>query len=340
MQALHFLGKGELEWQETQDPELGGPGEALVRPLAVATCDLDGAIIAGVAPFKPPFVLGHETVGEVVAVGEAVTSFSPGDRVVVPFQISCGSCSFCRRGLTASCTEVPRTAMYGVGESAGGFGGALADVLRVPFAEAMLLPLPQTVSPGLAARLGDNVADALRTVAPQLEARPGAEVLVLSGGVKSSIPLYAVLAATSLGASAVHFYDSNRSRLEVAESLGARVEEVREWPKRLGSFPITVDSTVDPAGLACALRSTEPGGHCTSTSIYFQDPIGLPLFEMYMKGVVFETGRVHSRGELPKVLALVESGRLDPDRIPANTAPWSSAREALLDYAHKLVIER
>ncbi len=91
MRALTFAGPDALEWREAGDPRIHGDGEAIVRPLAVATCDLDDVIVRGRSPFPPPFVLGHEGVGEVVDVGDAVTGFRPGDRVLIPFQISCGA---------------------------------------------------------------------------------------------------------------------------------------------------------------------------------------------------------------------------------------------------------
>ncbi|HJQ83935.1 MAG TPA: alcohol dehydrogenase catalytic domain-containing protein, partial [Candidatus Binatia bacterium] len=138
MRALTYVGPGALEWRDVEPPTLGGAGEALVRPLAVATCDLDAVIVRGLSPFAPPFPLGHECVAEVLEVGDGVRTVRPGDRVVVPFQPACGDCAFCRRGLTATCSAVPRTSMYGIGAAGGDWGGALSDVLRVPFADAML----------------------------------------------------------------------------------------------------------------------------------------------------------------------------------------------------------
>src|SRR5213078_2630946 len=142
MRALVFAGAGRLEWRDVPAPRIEDDGHALVRPLAVASCDLDAAIVRGQAPFPPPFVLGHEAVAQVVAIGDGVRTVRPGDTVVVPFQISCGHCPSCVRGNTGNCRQVPRTAMYGIGSLAGDWGGMLADVVRVPFADAMLLPLP------------------------------------------------------------------------------------------------------------------------------------------------------------------------------------------------------
>jgi alcohol dehydrogenase len=339
MQSLQFVAAHRVEWQELPAPAIEKPGDALVRPLAAAACDLDAAILAGLTPYAPPFALGHEFVGEILEAGDDA-GVQAGDRVMVPFQISCGSCAFCRRDLTANCTSVPRTSMYGIGEVGGSWGGAFSDVVRVPYARHMLLPLPGEISPSIAARLGDNVADGYRAVADGLARVPGAPVLVLCGGPKGSVPLYAALAALALGAATVDFYDGNTGRLEIAASLGATPHDVEKWPRRVGAYPVTVDATQQPDGLACALRSTEPGGICTSTSMYFEPLVGVPMTEMYMKGATLTTGRVQSRVLLPEVVELVRSGRLDPGRVPAQEVEWTELSRALLDFDTKLVAVR
>src|SRR2546428_11995766 len=109
MEELTYVGPGQVEWRDAPAPLLQGDGEALVRPVAVATCDLDAVIVRGLAPFPPPFPLGHESVVDVLEVGPDVRTIRPGDRAALPFQPACGACDFCRRDLTASCTAVPRT---------------------------------------------------------------------------------------------------------------------------------------------------------------------------------------------------------------------------------------
>ena len=201
-----------------------GPGEALVRPLAVALCDLDHLMIQGQAPIPGEIALGHEQVGEVVAVGDEVADHGVGDLVAVPFQISCGACDFCRRGRTGDCEAVPPQSMYGFGMVGGDWGGALADLVRVPFADAMLVPVPKGVDPVSVASAGDNVVDGWRTVAGPLARRPGAPVLVV-GGLARSVGLYAVDAALALGSASVTYLDADPGRLAVAADLGAEVVE-------------------------------------------------------------------------------------------------------------------
>ena len=97
MEQLTYTAPDQLEWREAPEPKLDSDRAALVRPLAVATCDLDALIVRGLSPFQPPFPIGHECVAEVVEVGDGVRSLEPGRRVSVPFQISCGACGACPR---------------------------------------------------------------------------------------------------------------------------------------------------------------------------------------------------------------------------------------------------
>lgn len=341
MQALTFVAPGSIEWQEVPTARLEGAKEALVQPLAVARCDLDYVLARGKAPAEGPFALGHECVGEVVEVGDAVRGVAPGDRVVVPFQISCGECARCLRGLTASCTAVPRMSAYGLGPYGGGgeYGGALADLLRVPFADAMLVKLDPATDPVVAAALGDNAVDGMRTVREALAREPGARVLVAGGGAPS-VGLYAVAAARALGAAEVVYVDPSAARVAVAARLGAKtVQEAPVSPLRVGRFPVVVDATSRPEGLRFCIDGTEPEGTLTSVGIYFGE-VPMPLFEMYTRGITFVTGRVQARRELPAALALLERGALDLAAVATTVVPWDEAARAWTENVPKLVVRR
>ncbi len=339
MQQLTYTAPGELEWIDAPQPRLGSDGAALVCPRAVATCDLDALIISGRSPFRPPFALGHECVAEVVEVGDGVKSLEPGQLVSVPFQISCGECEPCRRGRSGNCASVPFMSTYGFGPAVEQWGGFLSELVSVPYAEHMLVALPAGLEPVAVASASDNIPDAWRSVGPALAQEPGASVLVVGGAGAGSIGLYAVALARALGAASVLYVDADEGRRMTAERLGA--ETLGEPPKRLGPFPITVDSSAEPEGLALALRSTSPDGTCTSTAIYFDEQPTLPLLEMYTKGVTFSTGRVHAREAMPRVLELAATGALQPELITTRVVPWADAPEALLEGGWtKLVVER
>jgi alcohol dehydrogenase len=340
VQQLNYVGPRTLEWREVPAPELVSDGAALVRPIAVATCDLDALIVEGASPFPPPFAIGHECVAEVVELGDAVGgTLATGMLVSVPFQISCGSCPQCLRGRSSNCAEVPFMATYGFGPAVAQWGGFLSDLVCVPYAESMLVPVPEGLAPAAVASASDNIADAYRTVAPGLERDPGAPVLVVGGAGAGSIGLYAAGIARALRSEWVLYVDADEGRRGRAEALGAQT--MAELPKRLGPFPITVDASSRPDGLALALRSTAPDGVCTSACIYFGEQPVVPMLEMYTKGITFITGRANAREAMPHVLDLAASGMLRPEKVTTLTVGWEDGPAALADGGWtKLVIER
>ncbi len=340
MQSLQLVGPGQTRWVDAPEPTIDDDEQAIVEPLAVATCDLDVGVLRGVFPAPgAPYPLGHESIGRVVEVGDAVTTIEPGDRVVIPFQISCGRCEPCLAGRTGNCRAHPPMSTYGLGDMGGKqWGGHLADRIAVPHAEAMLVPVPPAVTSIAAASCSDNIADAWRTVGPHLAAQPGADVLVVGGdGGPNSIGLYAAGLAVHLGAGRVVYVDVDADRGERAARLGAEVEHGATG-KRVGSFPITVDASGSEVGLHTALHSTAADGVCTSPSVYLGD-VAMPLLAMYSRCCTFHTGRAHARPAIPEILTAIEAG-FDPEIVTTDVVPWEAATDALADPTMKMIIHR
>lgn len=340
MRHLVFTEPGTLEWQDAPDPA-PGPGQAVVRPLAVSRCDLDIAM-AAFGIFPGPFPVGHEIAAEVVGVGAGVTRIKPGQRVAVPFQVSCGTCAPCSERHYAACepNQARAGAAFGFGESGGGHGGGLADLLLVPDADHMLLAAPESISDVALATIGDNVIDGYRTVVDGLRERPGADVLIV-GGDAPSIGLYAILCARALGAGRIRYADSDSQRLAAASDLGAEATDLGgEFPRRLDRAPIVVAGSLAVEGLHCAIRSTDAYGRLTPVTIHFGSGTPLPLLEMYTRGITFHTSRADSRRYLPEVLDLVGAGRIDPLAVPTTVVRWEEAGDRWLEPALKLVVAR
>ncbi|MEV6276579.1 alcohol dehydrogenase catalytic domain-containing protein [Nocardia sp. NPDC051832] len=339
MKRLMLSGPGALTWEDVPEPEIADPGQAIVRPIALATCDIDPAVLRGAFPLPGPYPFGHEGVAEVVAVGERVRSVRIGDRVVVPFQISCGTCKPCLRGRTGNCTSHPPLSTFGLGALGGlGWGGLWADLALIPHADAMLVPLPAGVDPVAVASASDNIPDAYRAVGPQLADDPGAEVLVIGGPAAPSIGLYAAGLAVALGSDRVVYLDDSPDRLAIAHKLGA---EVIDGPRdaRVGRFPITVEAGGGAKALRAAIDATTYDGWCTSVSVQTKD-VPLPVFDMYSRCCTFHTGRAHARPVIPAVLDLVAAGRFDPALVTSVTVPWADSVDALLETPMKLVAVR
>jgi alcohol dehydrogenase len=326
MRELIYEGPNALAWREAAEPTVrGAPAGAVVRPIAATPCDLDRAIVAGRTPLPPPFALGHECVAEVVAVGDEVRRVRVGDVVVVPWHLACGACERCRRGLTASCARVPPLAMYGA-PLGGHHGGLFSELVAVPFADAMLVRLPDGVSSAQAASASDNLTDAWAAISRALDEHPAARVLVV-GGV-GAIGLFAVELAGAAGASGVDYVDKPGDRLALAESLGARVVERGAALPEPGGYEVVIDASGHPAELRRALGALAPGGLCHILGIYFAET-PLPLIDLYAKDVTIRTGRSSVGPRIPEVLALLAAGRIRPERVTGAPHPFDAAPDVL-----------
>ncbi|MCH7600208.1 MAG: alcohol dehydrogenase catalytic domain-containing protein [Myxococcales bacterium] len=336
MRQLVHVKPGQLEWRDVPEPKLAGPREALARPIAVARCDVDPLMYAGKAPVVTPYAIGHECIAEILQVGTNVSHVEPGDRVAVSFEIACGECELCRRGWTSACSTAGPHAMYGFGEIGGtAWGGMLADVIRVPFADAMCVKVTETLPAVTLASLGDNVCDGFRCVAPFRDVADRTRVLVV-GGIAQSIGLYAVACAKALGFSEVAYLDDDPVRRTIAEQLGANVGEESIRSTR---YAVTVDASSRPEGLREALGALAPGGTCTSVGIYYED-VALPLAELYSTGVHFHTGHANACHSLPAVVELLTAGKLDLAAITTRVVEWDAAADTMGDPTPKLVFAR
>jgi alcohol dehydrogenase len=320
MRALQAAPRGRLRWREVPAPPPPSPHAAIVRPIAVATCDIDRPLVLGTIQMPLPLHLGHECVAEVLAVGERVTRVKRGDRVLVPYEIGCGACSPCGAGHTASCASVPPVSAFGMGVATGHWGGAFADLLCVPYAEAMLVPLPEGIDPAAAVSVADNLCDAYRHLAPHLpdllEQDAETEVLIV-GALRRraqfgySVSLYAGLVAQALGARNVCLADSRLAVRRHAEALGLEAIEPRALRRRAPA-PLVVDASITDLGSALAV--TAPDGVCSSSGSLHRGA-RVPLLSMYVRKVSLHVGRTSARPLMPAVLKLIEEGRLAPERV-------------------------
>jgi threonine dehydrogenase-like Zn-dependent dehydrogenase len=370
MRELNLIAAGKLEWVERPDP-VPEAGDAIVRPIVVSRCDgdtlpihhhvsramqvglkagvIDPAVghICGAVPFAGPFAIGHECVGEVVRLGPAVARLAVGDRVVVPWSVSCGACDHCRRGLTSKCLTTGLgsssdrvLAAYGFGPSSGPYGGMVSDLIRVPFAEHMLVPLPHGLDPLRVAAASDNLADAWRTVVPHLRARPGARVLVVGGGGQS-IGLYAAGLAVAHGAAVVDYVDHSRARIQIAGSLGATTHQrSRRSRTPRSTYDIVVEASSSTAGIRYAIRATAPGGVCTAVGYYIATNTGIPLMHMYANDITLHVGVSHPRAVLPELLSWIHAHDFPAERVTTQLASFDDAPAVYGARTTKLVLHR
>ncbi|HEX2145766.1 MAG TPA: zinc-dependent alcohol dehydrogenase [Glycomyces sp.] len=224
MKAVVWHGTGDIRLDEVADPKIQESSDAIVRITRSAICGTDLHMVRGTMPgMVEGTILGHEAVGEVVEVGPAVRGFSPGDRVVVPSSIGCGTCSYCRAGYYAQCdTANPNgpgagTCFFGGPESTGPIDGLQAEYARVPYAMTSLVRVPDTVTDDQAILLSDIFPTAWFG-AKLAEVGPGDNVLVLGAGV---VGQFAIASAKRQGAGRVFVVDGIASRLDKAREQNA-----------------------------------------------------------------------------------------------------------------------
>lgn len=324
MKHAVFVEPGKVEWRETADAVLQGDGEAIIMPLVVGRCDLDVAYVKGIMPMPSGAPIGHEIIGEIVDAGDDAGRWQIGQRVFVSAQISCGDCKNCRRGLTGRCLNVPFGASYGMGRE-GGFGGGLADLVRVPFARAMLTSVPDGVDPASLIGLADMGADSWRTVAEELEKHPEARVLVL-GGMPPVIGLYAAGIATALKAE-VTYVDGNTERRQIATRYGAKATaSIQDIPAN--QFDIVV--VANPAGdcLTTAFDRIAPGGLITSVTPTLQTIDAIDTRSLYNRGIRWAIGRPDCRHCHDGIMNVWANQGFCPNQVPTTQVPWDDAPEA------------
>ncbi len=339
MRSLQATPGGRFRWRSIPAPAPPSAKAAVVHPLAVATCDMDRPIALGATPFAMPLCFGHECVAEVLTVGSEVRSVKPGDRVVVPFQISCGECDACLQGRTANCLAVPPISMYGFGLAGGHWGGAIADELAVPFADGMLVALPDGIDPVAAASVADNVSDSYRHIAPHLPTlvAQGRDPEVLIVGARdlnhpftASVSLYTGLIAKALGAGTVRIADARPKLQAQAAALGLEPIDPRELGSRVAA-PLVVDTSAHPKGLRAAIDSTAPDGVCSCVGS-LHSSVRLPLSTMYGRNVSLSISRCHARSVIPDVLELMVAGELHPELVTEEVAPIDDAPRAMREH--------
>jgi threonine dehydrogenase-like Zn-dependent dehydrogenase len=315
MRAVTFHAPGEVRVQERPIPEVRAPDEALVRVDATGVCGSDLHIYRGRVQVETGFTLGHEYVGIVQEVGDAVTRVGAGDRVAGCFLTACGTCIRCMRGEYQRCLS-SRT--FGFGSTLGSLQGTQAEYALVPGANLTLRRVPPGVSDDVALFAGDVMGTGYHGVAAS-ELRAGEVAAVLGLG---PVGLCAVQAAVLSGARVIAI-DSVEPRLRLAESFGATVlhrqeQDVRAEVKALtegrGGTDVTIDAVGHPEAFELALRLTRACGRVQCLGIY-AERAEVHLGLAWLKSLTIRGGQANVIAHIDPVLEMLADGRLDPSPL-------------------------
>jgi threonine dehydrogenase-like Zn-dependent dehydrogenase len=229
MLAMTYRGPSRVRIDEKPDPDIVHPGDAIVHVTTTTICGSDIHLYHGLVPdTRVGTTFGHEFAGVVADVGSSVETLRVGDRVVVPFNISCGACSFCRRGLTASCDNTnPSSTVaggcYGYSHTTGGYDGGQAQYVRVPYADAGPMVIPDDMTDEDVLFLSD-IFPTGHQAAEMGDIEAGATVVVFGAG---PVGLFAAKSAWLLGAGRVIVIDFLPYRLDFARRFcGDRTETI------------------------------------------------------------------------------------------------------------------
>jgi len=231
MKALTWHGKHDIRCETVPDPKIERPGDAIIKVTACAICGSDLHLYDGVMPgMERGDVLGHETMGEVVEVGSGVGNLKPGDRVVVPFTISCGQCFFCKRGYFSGCEQSNPNAeaaakiwghspagLFGYSHLLGGFPGGQAEYLRVPYADVGPIKVPEGLTDEQVLFLSDIFPTGYMG-AEFCDIKGGETIVVFGCG---PVAQFSIRSAFLLGAERVIAVDTVPERLKMAADAGA-----------------------------------------------------------------------------------------------------------------------
>lgn len=369
MRAMTYRGPYRVRVEEKPDPRIEHPNDAVVRVERAAICGSDLHLYHGMMPdTRVGHTFGHEFIGVVEEVGSSVASLAVGDRVMVPFNVYCGSCWFCARGLFSNCHNVNPNAtavggIYGYSHTTGGYDGGQAERVRVPFADVG----PSVIPEGLDAEDALLMTDALSTgyFGAQLASiREGDTVVVLGAG---PVGLFAARSAWFMGAGRVIVIDQLEYRLEKARTFAhaetinfAEVDDVVLEMKQQTDF-LGADSVIDavgaeadgnftqqvtasklklqggsPTALNWAIDGVRKGGTISAVGAYGPIPSAVKFGDAMNKGLTIHTNQAPVKRQWPRLLEHIQAGHFRPSDIITHRVPLEHIDEAYHLFSAKL----
>ena len=366
MEAVVYQGPHEVAVEEVDEPELEHPNDVVIDITTTCICGSDLHMYEGRTDADPGIVFGHENMGIVEQVGDAVSTLEEGDRIVLPFNVACGFCQNCENGKTGFCTNVnPGFAGGAYGYVAmGPYKGGQAEKLRVPYADFNALKLPE----------GDEHEDAFSLLADIFPTgwhgtrlanlQPGESIAIYGAGPVGTMAAYS---AKIQGASEIYIVDRVESRLDLAEeycgAIPINFEEADPVEQIKDTHGCGVDKGVDAVGyqaidsdkegdsaydaarenpavvLNNLIQTVRPTGQLGIVGLYVpSDPgapdamagqgrLGIDFGKLFEKGQKLGTGQADVKSYNRYLRDLIIEGRADPSFYVSHREPLSNAPE-------------
>ncbi|PRY10169.1 threonine dehydrogenase-like Zn-dependent dehydrogenase [Pontibacter ummariensis] len=370
MLAVNYRGPYRIRADRDRPmPEILHPEDAIVRVTRTCICGSDLHLYHGLVPdTRVGATFGHEFIGVVEEIGPDVKKLKVGDQVIVPFNIACGKCTFCKQGLFANCHEANPEAtavggVFGYSHTAGGFNGGQAEYARVPYADVGPMVIPPDLHPDDAVLLTDVVPTGYQA-AEMGGIQPGDTVVVFGAG---PIGIMAAKCSWLFGAGRVIVIDHVEYRLDFVrkyaqceaynfKSLEDPVAFIKKTTDSLGA-DVCIDAVgVDAAGSAMqtltgkkllmqagaatalhwAINAVKKGGVVSIIGVYGPPANLVPIGSAMNKGVTIRTNQASVKRLLPRMIDHIQKGHLDPKAIITHHIPLEEVPDAYRIFNDKL----
>lgn len=369
MIAVNYRGPKRIRADKDKPlPEIQHPNDAIVKVLRSCICGSDLHLYHGLVPdTRIGSTFGHEFVGEVVEVGSSVENLQVGDVVLVPFNIGCGSCEFCKQGLYGNCHESNPMAtavggIFGYSHTAGGYDGGQAEYVRVPYADVGPYKIPEDIDLDDAVLLTDVVPTGYQA-AEMGSIKTGDTVVVFGAG---PIGILAVKSSWLLGAGRVIVLDQVDYRLEFVKNYAQcevyntkELDDVVVFLKKITDYK-GPDVVIDAVGceatgrieqtitgrlklqagsataLQWAINSVKKGGNVSIVGVYGPTGNLVPIGNVVNKGLTVRANQASVKRHIPHLIEHIRAGRLNPKRIITHRVPLEDVSDAYHIFANKL----
>lgn len=332
MKALVYGGPGKMSVEDRPKPQIIQPGDAIVRITKTTICGTDLHILKGDLPTcAPGRILGHEGVGVVDAIGGNVTTFRPGDHVLISCISSCGKCYYCRRSMYSHCT----TGGWILGNQ---IDGTQAEFVRIPYADTSLYRIVADADEEALVMLSDILPTGFECGVLNGKVAPGSSVAIVGSG---PIGLAALLTAQFYSPAALIMIDLDDNRLEVAKRFGATAtinstdgkaaEKVMQMTDGRG-----VDTAIEAVGIPATFELCEaliaPGGTIANIGVH-GTKVELHLERLWDRNITITT-RLVDTASTPMLLEVVSAHRIDPKLLITHRFSFEHILEAYDTFGH------
>lgn len=369
MLAMVYRGPYKIRIEEKDIPHVEHPNDAIVRVTTASICGSDLHLYHGLMPdTRVGSTFGHEFVGVVHEVGPSVRNLQVGDRVMVPFNIFCGTCFFCARGLYSNCHNVNPNAtavggIYGYSHTAGGYDGGQAEFVRVPFADVGPTIIPDWMDEEDAVLCTDALATGY--FGAQLADISQGDVVVVFGA--GPVGLFAARSAWLMGAGRVLVVDHLEDRLEKARSFAyaetydfTKYKDIVVELKRATGW-LGADRTIDavgaeadgnllqhvtsvtlklqggsPVALNWAIDATRKGGTVSVMGAYGPIFSAVKFGDAMNKGLTLRSNQAPVKRQWPRLFEHIRNGYLKPSDIVTHRIPLEHIAEGYHMFSAKL----